>query len=252
MTSAADRAIARAVLSLADDELILGHRDSEWTGHAPILEEDIAFANLALDEIGHAQLWYRLAAELLGEDPQVMPDRWVFFREPREYRSLRLVELPRGDWAFTVLRQYLFDALEKVRLDALAGAREARLRAVSAKIAREESYHMRHSSAWVRRLGLGTMESRTRMQSALDSIWPHTSQMFLSVFDEAEPGLERKAILKEAWEGIVLQHLAGSALQVPPAAEARTAEGREVHTSHLKDLVAEMQQVARAEPEASW
>jgi len=251
MTSAVDPALARGVLALADDELILGHRNSEWTGHGPILEEDIAFTNLALDEVGHAQLWYRLAAELLGEDPDSQPDRWVFFRGQEEYRNLRLVELPRGDWAFSMLRQYLFDALERVRLQALADAGEARVHAVSAKIAREEAYHLRHTAAWVRRLGKGTEESRRRMQAALEAIWPHTSQMFTPVFEDSALDLQPPAVLQEAWEGLVRPHLAGSGLMVPAMAESAVA-GREVHTPHLGGLLSEMQQVARTEAEASW
>lgn len=251
MISDADWAMARAALALADDELILGHRNSEWTGHGPILEEDIAFTNLALDEIGHAQLWYRLAAELLGEDPDAQPDRWVFTRGPDEYRNLRLVELPRGDWAFSMLRQYLFDALERVRLESLVGAGEARVRAVAAKVAREELYHLRHTAAWVRRLGQGTAESRRRMQSSLEAIWPHTSQMFAPVFEESALDLPRPSALQDAWEGLVRPHLQASGLEVPPLPQG-SAAGREVHTPHLRDLLTEMQQVARAEPEASW
>lgn len=250
MTSDAP-ALAHGVLALADDELVLGHRDSEWTGHAPILEEDIAFANLALDEIGHAQLWYRLAAELLSEDPEVAPDRWVFFRGAQDFRNLRLVELPRGDWAFTLVRQYLFDAYEKVRLEAMGDAGDGRLRAVSAKIAREEAYHLRHTSAWVRRLGLGTEESRWRMQTALQAVWPHTSQMFAPLFDAQGREIEGMAASRQAWEALVGPHLTGSGLAIPPSAETDPA-GRDVHTPHLSDLLAEMQQVARAEPEASW
>ena len=103
-------ALAEYLLALADDELIVGHRLSEWTGHAPILEEDIAFANLALDEIGHARLWLQLAANQLGEDPEMFPDRQVFHRPAHEFRNLPITELPNGDWAFSMLRQYLFDS----------------------------------------------------------------------------------------------------------------------------------------------
>ena len=147
------------ILSLADDELILGHRDSEWCGHAPILEEDIAFANLALDEIGHANLWYGLLAGILEQDPLTYPDQLVYFRRPNDYRNIQMVELPNGDWAFSMLRQYLLDAAELVRLNALAQSQFIPLAEVAAKILKEELYHHRHSSAWVRRLGLGTATS---------------------------------------------------------------------------------------------
>src|SRR3972149_8426617 len=112
MSETQKKALADYLIALADDELILGHRDSEWTGHAPILEEDIAFANIALDEIGHARLWYELAADLIGEDKNTFPDKKVFFRPAQEFSCLQFVELPKGDWAFSMLRQYLFDAFE--------------------------------------------------------------------------------------------------------------------------------------------
>src|SRR5215471_16608308 len=141
-------ALPTYLLALADDELLLGHRDSEWTGHAPILEEDIAFANLAQDEIGHAALWYGLLRNLDGSDP----DRLIFFREPGAFRNAQLVELPKGDWAFSMLRQYLFDAAESVRLPLLAVSTHRPLAEAAAKIRPEELYHLRHTQAWIQRL----------------------------------------------------------------------------------------------------
>ncbi|MGH7428237.1 MAG: 1,2-phenylacetyl-CoA epoxidase subunit PaaC, partial [Candidatus Methylomirabilaceae bacterium] len=164
-----DLAVAARVLALADDELILAHRDSEWTGHAPILEEDIGLANIAQDELGHAGLWYGIYRSLVGHDP----DRMVFFREAGDWRCVQLVELPKGDWAFTMLRQYLFDAYEHVLLTQLAQSRHEGVAAAAAKIRQEELYHSRHTSAWVRRLGLGTAESHRRTQDALDALWPY-------------------------------------------------------------------------------
>lgn len=238
----------QAVLALADDEMILAHRDSEWTGHAPILEEDIAFANLALDEMGHAQLWYRLVAELQGEDPETYPDRLIFTRPASEYLNLRMVELPRGDWAFSMLRHYLFDALEHVRLRALRAGAEPRIRAVAGKITPEETYHLRHTSAWVTRLGQGTPESHDRMEAALAGLWPSVPQMFAA--DPLGEVLDA-AGLRRSWESIVLPHLTAAGLKPAMWAEPNT-EDRTVHTSHLEALLLEMQQVARAEPEATW
>src|SRR5512145_104879 len=116
MDEALHAAMRELLLALADDELVLGHRASEWCGHAPILEEDIAFANLALDELGHASLWYGLLAELRGQDPDSYPDLLIYWRPPQDFRCTQLIELPPGDWAFSMLRQYLFDAAESVRL----------------------------------------------------------------------------------------------------------------------------------------
>ena len=127
---------------LADDELILGQRDSEWTGHAPILEEDIAFSNIAQDELGHATIWYGLLSELTGEEPNEL----VFFRDFDDFRNVTLVELPNGDWAFSMLRQYLFDAFEMVRLSQLLESLYRPVAEAAAKIRMEELYHYRHTS----------------------------------------------------------------------------------------------------------
>jgi ring-1,2-phenylacetyl-CoA epoxidase subunit PaaC len=241
-------------LALGDDELVLGHRDSEWCGHAPILEEDIAFANLALDEIGHANLWYGLLSELEGHDPLAYPDQLVYFREPDDYRNIQMVELPNGDWAFSLLRQYLFDAAELVRLSALAGSQYAPLAAVAAKILTEELYHHRHTSAWVRRLSLGTNESRRRMQDALDALWPYTGEIFSPKMDEQSPVdsgvLPASERLQNTWLEKVLPFFQECTLILP--GDPRFAFGRREHTPHLKVLLTEMQSVARSESQARW
>jgi len=251
----ADRRLLHSyLLALADDELILGHRDSEWCGHAPILEEDIAFANIALDEIGHASVWYALLSDLAGEDPEVHPDRLVYFRPPAEYRSAWFVELPKGDWAFSILRQYLFDALEKLRLERLAGSAYPPLAEAAAKIRLEEIYHQRHTSAWVRRLSLGTEESQRRMQAALDQLWPHTAQLFsLAPGEDAlasagyvpDPGE-----LLQAWEAVVLPFLDECGLSVPSSPLVPAQRGE--HSAHLAGLLEDLQLVARLEPQAEW
>src|SRR5436190_23237046 len=148
--------LAAQLLGMADDEMVLGHRDSEWCGHAPILEEDIAFANLALDELGHAIIWYQLVADLMGKDPNVLPDELAYQRPAADFQNVRMVELPKGDWAFTLMRQYLFDTYEAVMLEKMAESQYEPLAGAAAKIRKEEIYHQRHSSAWVHRLGLGT------------------------------------------------------------------------------------------------
>lgn len=246
--------LAPHLLALADDELILGHRNSEWCGYSPILEEDIAFANLALDEIGHAMLWYQLHAQLVGADPETYPDQLVYFREPFEFRCAQFVALPKGDWAFSMLRQYLFDTLETIRLAHYAQSAFTPLAETAAKIRREEIYHLHHTSAWVKRLGLGTEESHRRMQTALDELWPYTGQLF-----DPFPGEENlvqagvltsSATLLAAWQAQVIPFLEGANLR-PPATKMRTLD-RALPSQHLVTILADLQQVARLDPQAQW
>lgn len=239
------RSIHEILIALGDDELILGHRDSEWCGLAPILEEDIAFANLALDEIGHANLWYTLSAVLDGLDSEIYPDRLVYFRNPVSFRNLQLVELPNGDWAFTVLRQYLFDVYEQVRLEALSQSHTTHVAQVARKIYTEEHYHLRHSSAWVRRLGLGTPESRGRMQTALNELWLYTSQLFQMDFDQ-----ELVLGNLDEWEARVIPFLRESALEIPTGHRYDVKRGQ--HTPSFPALIREMQSVARTERIGKW
>lgn len=250
LDAALQPALIARLTALADDELILGHRDAEWTGHAPILEEDIALANIAQDELGHASLYYALAESLTGVDG----DQMAFFREPAAFRNVQLVELPKGDWAFTMLRQYLFDAYELALLELLRRSAYAPLAEVAAKIMKEELYHLRHTQVWVARLGLGTQESARRLQTALDTLWPYTAQLFAPLPDEAGliaagylPDLAR---VRARWEGVVSQQLAAANLRLPTTPPLTA--GRHAHTPHLAALLAEMQAVARADPEATW
>lgn len=242
--------MAEYLIGLGDDELILAHRDSEWAGHAPILEEDIAFANIALDEMGHAAAWYRLAGEVRGQSTETYPDEMVFARNADEFRNVQMVELPNGDWAFSLLRQYLFDSLEAVRLEALAASDWGPLADTAAKIRPEELYHLRHTKAWVRRLGLGTEESNRRMQQALDKLYPYALQPF-KLSGEEEPNIPNSELLQQAWEADVHPLLAESNLKIPEV-DASMALGREEHTPHLAALVEEMQMVARMEADAQW
>ncbi len=239
------------LLAMADDELILGHRNSEWTGHAPILEEDIAFANIAIDELGHARLWY----DLYGERTGAGADDLIFFRDAADFRNARLVELPRGDWAFSMLRQYLFDAYELVRAEQLLQSDYRPLAEAAAKIRQEERYHYRHSESWVRRLGLGTAESHARTQAALKSLWPVVGQLFQPLAAEQDAllaGIYPPAgQLQAAWAAIVRPFLADAGLQIPDA-DGALHDGRAVHTPHLAALLQEMQEVARLNPGAAW
>ena len=238
--------LALKILALADDELILGHRDSEWAGHAPILEEDIAFSNIALDELGHAQLWYELYQTLTAKEP----DRVIFFRRAADYRNTQFVELPKGDWAFSMTRQYLFDAYENVLLGHLIHSPDARVAEIAAKMRPEEIYHLRHTSNWVKRLGLGTATSRRRMQNALDELWQYALQLFTLSADDlaliAANIFPDLAVLQQEWETNVRAQLTASDLVAPPSREP-LALTRAQHTEHLQTLLDELQMVARSE-----
>jgi ring-1,2-phenylacetyl-CoA epoxidase subunit PaaC len=254
MQSEIKEALSEYLLALGDDELILGHRDSEWCGHAPLIEEDIAFANLALDEIGHAAIWYTLLADLLGEDREGYPDRLIFQRPVEGFRNAQLFELPRGDWAFSLVRQYLFDLFEMHNLSGLEKSTFTPLAEAAQKIRKEEIYHHRHTRAWVQRLALGTSESWRRMKEAVDQAWPLTVQLFLHspadrdlVYFGYIPSGEH---LYTAWLEEATKFLQDCQLSVPAIAEESIS--RRVHTAHLKVLVDEMQSVARLEPEAAW
>lgn len=233
------------LLALADDELILAQRNAEWVGHAPILEEDIALANLAQDELGHATVFYGLIEQLSGQKP----DKLVFFRDADAYRCAHIVELPKGDWAFTMLRQYLFDAYEYILYDILAGSTYQPLADSVAKMRKEEIYHLRHTHTWVERLGLGSAESNRRMQAALDILWPHCPQLMQPVDGDVALGIDT-AGLYDQWQRIVVPHLADCEL-TPPAIEAAVPT-RTTHTPHLAPLLADLQLVARTDPEAVW
>ncbi|MBK7897645.1 MAG: phenylacetate-CoA oxygenase subunit PaaC [Anaerolineaceae bacterium] len=251
MNQAIQQILTQKLLALADDELILAHRNSEWIGHAPILEEDIALANIAQDELGHANLWFELHQTLTGDDP----DELAFFREAAQFRNVQFVELPRGDWAFTMLRQYLFDAYELLLLDQLQYGRYQPLAQACAKVRNEEIYHLRHTSSWIKRLGLGTEESNRRTQAALDELWPYAQQLFVPlpgesilVDEKIVPNLGR---LHESWLERVRPFLTAAHLTIP-SNQTPPTNNRSNHTHHLTTLLADMQKVARLNREAVW
>jgi ring-1,2-phenylacetyl-CoA epoxidase subunit PaaC len=253
MTPELREALTSWLLAHADDQLILAHRSSEWTGHAPILEEDIALANIAQDELGHAIQWYGLLTELRGEHSSY-PDQLVYERGEAAWRNCQLVELPNGDWAFTMLRQYLLDVYEHVLLEQLEHSQRQTIAAIAAKIRHEELYHLRHSSTWVRRLALGTDESHRRMQAALDIQWPYVGQLFTPLQADAqlvEPGYIPSATeLQKGWLGMTMPMLTACSLIVPETPPHSLV--RECHTPHLGPLLNDLQQVARLDPQAIW
>lgn len=253
MDSDTTQALCDWLLATADDQLILAHRDSEWTGHAPILEEDIALANIAQDELGHGTLWYNLLAKLKGEDENY-PDALVYRREATAWRNVQLVELPKNDWAFTMLRQYFMDSYEFVLLSHLQKSSKQDIADIAAKILREELYHLRHSSTWVKRLARGTAESHRRTQNALDQQWGYVNQLF-----EREPDMEQliaanivpdPAILQSEWLNLVEPLLREGELKLPELSTPSIS--RQTHTPYLDALLDALQKVARLDYQASW
>lgn len=251
--------LSQYILAMADDELILGHRDSQWCGHAPILEEDIAFANIALDEIGHAGLWYGLYAELTGHDPEIAPDDLIYRRSAREYRCTPMVELPNGDWAFSMLRQYLFDRAEIAWLSDLARSEQKQISAIAEKVIKEEQYHLRHTQAWVERLGQGSDESHRRMQAALTILWPYTESLLSHCSKESDLAVSGyvpdASQVRRSWQDQVMPLLADCDLTIPEANEqlrSKISLERGQHHESFPSLIAELQSVARLDPAAAW
>src|SRR5690606_34198588 len=245
-------ALIEQLTALADDELLLGHRNAEWTGHAPILEEDIAIANLAQDEIGHAIAWYGLRSALDGSDP----DRLVYFRDAPQFLNSWLVELPRGDWAFTMLRQFLFDTYEAELLSRLALSSYLPLAHAAVKIGREELFHLRHSGMWVERLAHGTAESRRRLALALASAWPLLPQLLAPMPGTMDlhaagiwpqPDELREAVVARARAALSQVGLGAGPLL--PTAGLTSARG--THPDHPDGWLERLPSVARADPEAT-
>ena len=242
------------LLRLGDDRLVLGHRLSEWCGHGPILEEDIAISNIALDLVGHASALLALAGEFEGEGRT--EDTLAYFREAVAYRNALIVELPKGDFAFTIVRQFLFDAYSVLLLDALSRATNERVAAIAAKCLKEDKYHLRHSSEWVVRLGDGTEESHARAQRALDELWRFTAEMFdRDAVDDAVATdgivVDHEAIASR-WRAMVTDVVQRATLSLPVDGAMRRGGRRGRHTEHLGHMLAEMQIVARSHPGATW
>lgn len=242
------------LLRLGDDRLVLGHRLSEWCGHGPILEEDIALANIALDLIGQANLYLRIAGETEGKGRS--EDDLAYFREAIDYRNVQIVELPRGDYAFTIVRQFCFDVFNYHVLEQLQSSKHAELAGIAAKGFKEARYHVRHSSEWVLRFGDGTEESHTRAQNALNELWRFTGEMFEA--DNVDRAMLADGIgadiegIKPKWEAVVKDVFSRATLSVPNDPPAMTGGRRGRHTESLGHMLSEMQIVARSHPGAQW
>ena len=255
-------------LHLADNALILAQRNSEWTGHGPVLEQDIAITNIALDLIGQARNLYGHAALLYngfnaqekqtvdsylprpwkGYHRELQEDDLAFLREERQYLNLHITELPKGDWAFSVLRQFFFSTYQFFLYQKLQQSGDIQLQAIAEKSSKEVTYHLRWSGEWVIRLGDGTEESNRRLNDALQTLWPFTGEMFVAAsYEEVNP-----VSLKEDWLKKTQAVLEEATLSLPSGTwwQSGGKEGR--HTEYFGYLLAEMQYMQRTYPNAIW
>lgn len=252
--STLEAARLRYVLRLADTSLVLGQRLGEWVGHAPALEEDLGLANLALDLIGQARLFLSYAAELEGHGRD--EDSLAYLRDAPEFLNLALAEQPNGDFADTIVRQWLIDAWQLEIYAGLSASADERLAAIAAKSLKETSYHYRFSSGWLTRLGDGTEESHARTQRALESLWRFTEELFAP--DEVDERMAAAGIapsLAEAgarWRERIDADLRRATLQCPASQPHPWHGKRGVHTEHLGHLLGEMQHLQRTYPGARW
>ena len=241
-------------LRRADDALVLGHRLSEWCGHGPMLEEDMALANMGLDLLGQARELYSYAAKAEGCDNN--EDKFAYLRDVRQYRNLLLLEQPNGDFAGTMVRQFFYSAFADLYWRAMIKSRDETLAAIAAKSEKESAYHLRHSSEWIIRLGDGTEESHARTQAAIDHLWAFTGEMF--AVDEAERGLINKGIaidtaaLRPLWLKTVSGVVAEATLALPTNEWMQQGGRSGRHSEHLGHLLSELQYMQRTFPGLTW
>jgi ring-1,2-phenylacetyl-CoA epoxidase subunit PaaC len=265
MDNASPAAPIGYLLHLADNALVLGQRNAEWCGHGPVLEEDIAMANIGLDLIGQARMLYQHAAALTGG--QATEDRLAYFRGADEFRNYTLLELPHHgplaataaadrDYATTITRNFFYSTLMLLAWDALQQSKDLQLAAIAGKSQKEMRYHVRHSRDWLVRLGDGTDESHRRMQAAVDHLFPYTQEFWTASALEAlavasGTGVDMR-LLREAWDRAIDEALAQATLR-RPAAGGHVPRGKDgLHSEHLSYVLSEMQGLARQHPEASW
>jgi len=242
------------LLRLGDNALILGQRLSEWCGHSPFVEEDVAMANTALDHVGRARMLLTHAANI--EDAGQTEDSLAYNRTEREFRNFLIVELPIGDFAFTIVRQALIDAYHYHLFTELVSSSDETLAAIAAKAVKESRYHLRRSAEWLCKLGDGTEESHLKTQAAVNKIWRFTSELFET--DEVDDAVTATGIAPKAdglaasWHGYIDELFAEATLQRPPTAPLAASGRKGIHTEHLGFLLAEMQHLQRAYPGLTW
>jgi ring-1,2-phenylacetyl-CoA epoxidase subunit PaaC len=242
------------LLHLADNALILGHRNSEWCGHGPILEQDIALTNISLDLIGQSRYLYQYAASIIGEG--ATEDSLAYLRDVREFKNCLILELPKGDWAVTVLRQYLFSQFQLLQYRALQKSEDKQLSAIAEKAIKETAYHLRWSSEWVVRLGDGTEESNRRMKNAVENLWSYTGELFMPSTFEMDCAEMKIAVdpasLKDEWYSSVQHVFTEATLLLPPMGWSQSGGKEGMHTEHLGFILAELQFMQRAYPGNEW
>jgi len=249
-----DGALFTYTLRLADTALINGHRLSEWCGHAPALEEELALANLALDLIGEARPLYAYAGEVEGKGRG--EDELAYLRDIASYRNLLMVERPNGDFGVTILRQFLLSAFMHPFWQAMTHSTDARLAAIAEKAVKEVAYHLRHCAEWTIRLGDGTAESRRRMLDALEELWPYSGELFET--DEVEHELIASGVavdperLRASFDATLDRILGQASLPRPRDGWMQTGGRKGRHSEHLGHVLAELQYLQRAYPGATW
>ena len=250
----AKASLYKYVLALGDDALILGQRLSQWAYKGPFLEEDIALSNISLDMFGRANLLLEYAATLKGNG--TTSDELAFKRNEREFSNHIICEQPNGNFADTMVRQFFLDAFYKLFLQKLTNSKDEQLSAIAQKSIKETTYHLRHSSKWIIRLGDGTAESHAKVQSAIDNLWMFSDELF--EINEIDKEMVKKKIgvdcssIKAEWDKIIDEVLAEAALKRPEDTHMTTGGREGIHTEHLGHLLSDMQYLQRAYPDAKW
>ncbi|MFN8246788.1 MAG: 1,2-phenylacetyl-CoA epoxidase subunit PaaC [Ferruginibacter sp.] len=248
------------LLHLADTALIFTQRNSEWCGHGPVLEQDIAITNISLDQLGQSRNIYQYAAELINQSAghplkPATEDSLAYMRSEREYKNLLLAELPRGDWAQTVLKEFFYSVYQYLLFERLQKSTDSQVAAIAVKSLKEVTYHLRWSSEWVIRLGDGTEESHQRMLNALEEVWPYTGEMFMPAEYElatGDAGID-PSTLKNDWKNKVNEVFAEATLTLPAENIFMHSGGKNgLHTEHMGYLLSDLQYMQRAYPNASW
>lgn len=247
------------LLHLADTALILSHRNSEWCGHGPVLEQDIAISNISLDLLGQSRYFYQHAATMINQingNDSCTEDTLAYLRTEREFKNLLMCELPKGDWAQTILRQFLIGSYQELSYTELLKSKDTHIAAIAEKSLKEINYHVKWSGEWVIRLGDGTEESRARMIAAIDYLWPYSGEAFIPVVYENEAfkaGIGTDTtLLKSEWEKRVSDIFTQATIPFPAKVFMQTGGKNGVHTEHLGYILTDMQYLQRTYPGAEW